>query len=425
MKKLFYKICSLSLCLLMVFSFGGCDILGDLLGGHEHTYQVKSDEQNHWEECSCGETRNLSEHEWNNGVEIVAPTYQTKGEKLYTCLVCAKTKTQEIPKLLPSVGNLSFHFMTLGNDNAGDCIYVKAGDNDILIDAGSRANSVDDIKEYVDQYVDDNTLEYVIITHADQDHIAGFGVTNGSIFDLYDCEIIIDFPLTDKTTQVYNRYLNERADEVEKGAKHFTALECWNESKDGAQKSYQLADGITMDILYNYYYENDSADENNYSVCVQFTHGSRKFLFTGDLEQEGEESLVEYNDLSQVDFYKAGHHGSKTSSNDCLLDVIQPKICVVTCVCGTDEYTPILANQFPTQAFIDRISKHTDKVYIPSMGDPDYIDGAEFADMNGDIIVSSDVDGVTVTCSNNDTLLKDTDWFKAERTCPDAWLPNE
>ena len=300
-------------------------------------------------------------------------------------------------------------------------IYVKAGDVDILIDGGSRANSVDDIQNYVDKYVEDNTLEYVIVTHADQDHIACFGINDGSLFDLYQCEVIIDFPLTDKTTKVYERYQSERSAEVENGAKHFTALECWNESKDGAQKSYSLADGISMEILYNYYYENKSADENNYSVCVQFTHGSRKFLFTGDLEKEGEEKLVELNDLSQVELFKAGHHGSKTSSNDCLLNVIKPNVCVVTCVGGTDEYTDNVANQFPTQAFIDRISRYTQAVYVTSLGDPDYTDGQAFAPMNGDIIVLSTEVGVTVTCSNNNTLLKDTEWFKNEREIPTAW----
>ena len=99
------------------------------------------------------------------------------------------------PTVIEAKGAISFHFMMLGNDNAGDCTYIKAGDNDILIDAGSRTNSIDDIKKYVDQYVTDGKLEYVIATHADQDHIAGFSDRDGSIFDLYECETIIDFAL--------------------------------------------------------------------------------------------------------------------------------------------------------------------------------------------------------------------------------------
>ena len=37
--------------------------------------------------------------------------------------------------------DFQIHFMTLGNDKAGDSIYIKAGDTDILIDAGSRSGS--------------------------------------------------------------------------------------------------------------------------------------------------------------------------------------------------------------------------------------------------------------------------------------------
>lgn len=419
MKKIFIKTLCLLICIIFSISLTACSIIEDIM--HEHEYTIKFDQENHWEECSCGEKKDINEHSFVNEEIVLEPTLESKGLKRISCS-CGKYLEEEIPKLLPSTGDFSIHFMTLGNDNAGDCIYIKAGDNDIIIDGGSKANSVDDITSYVDQFVTDGTIEYVIVTHADQDHIACFGITNGSLFDYYECEVIIDFPLTDKTTQVYNRYQSERADEVTNGAKHFTALECYNESKEGAERVYQLADSVSMEILYNYYYENESDDENNYSVCVQFTHGSRKFLFTGDLEKEGEEYLVEYNDLSQVEFYKAGHHGSKTSSNDCLLDVIKPKLCVVTCSCGTDEYTDIVANQFPTQAFIDRISKHTDKVYVPTMGDNDFTGGVEFTYLNGDIIIISNENGIEVNCSNSDVLLKDTDWFKAERTCPPDWL---
>ena len=265
-------------------------------------------------------------------------------------------------------GELSFHFMTLGNNYNGDSIYVKAGDVDILIDAGSRAGSVPTIQSYVNQYCTDNILEYVIVTHADQDHIAGFAATE-SIFDLYECETIIDFALTDKETATYDRYIENREEEVANGAVHYTALECWNE-ENGAKKSYQLTDSITMNILYNYYYEHESTDENNYSVCVLFEHGSKKFLFTGDLEEDGEEYLVQNNNLSQVELYKAGHHGSKTSSNDVLLEKIKPKIVCTTCVAGSVEFLTTapqnLSNSFPTQAFIDRVSQYTDKVYVTS-----------------------------------------------------------
>ena len=312
--------------------------------------------------------------------------------------------------------DLSVHFMMLGNKYAGDSVYIKAGDTDILIDAGSRTSSAAVIGEYINQYVTDNVLEYVIATHADQDHIAGFAgdKSNKSIFELYKCGTIIDFPRTDKSTATYNKYVANRDKEV--------AEECYN-NENGAKREYELANGITLKILYNYFYENKSTDENNYSVCLMIEQGEKKFLFTGDLEEKGEEYLVRDNaeELTPVKLFKAGHHGSKTSSNEVLLEKIQPEICVVSCVCGTDEYTPTVENQFPTQAFIDRISKYTVKVFVTSMGDPDYTGGAAFVPMNGNVVVTSDSTGVNVNCSNNNTYLKDTAWFKAKRTCPSYW----
>jgi hypothetical protein len=155
--------------------------------------------------------------------------------------------------------------------------------------------------------------------------------------------------------------------------------------------------------------------------------------------------------MHSVDLYKAGHHGSKTSSNDCLFDILQPKLCVACCCCDTDEYTPITDNQFPTQDFINRIAKWTDKVYAPSVfdsyeivtasqvkdsdgnlkfdknGNPvsersgvaigeQYIHTTGFKELNGNIIVSCNGSNVGLWASNNLTKLKDTEWFNSKVT---------
>lgn len=331
-----------------------------------------------------------------------------------------------------SNGELSIHFLELGNNNTGDSIYIKSGETDILIDGGSRTNSSETIKNYVNKFVTDSVLEFVIVTHADRDHIAAFAGdgSNVSLFDYYQVETIIDFPKTDKNSATLNRYYEKRNAEVEQGAKHYSALECWNEV-GGAKRSYELSDGVTLNILYNYYYENHHIDENNYSVCFQIEQGENKFLFTGDLEEDGEKRLVQNNDLGPVKLFKAGHHGSVTSSNDCLLDIIQPEIVVATCVAGSVEYTDNLLNTFPTQDFINRVSKHTQKVYVTTLGyievkgtkpdgSTDYGD-VGYDSMNGNIVVTCIRGDITVKCSNNDTLLKDTAWFSEYRQMPSAW----
>ena len=324
--------------------------------------------------------------------------------------------------------DLSFHFLELGNNYTGDSTYIKAGDVDILIDAGSRQGSAATIAAEVNKYCTDGKLEYVIATHAHQDHIAGFTNTkaNDGIFKRYECEVIIDFALTNANTAVYNNYVTARDAEVALGAKHYTALDCVK-GLNGAQQTYELGEGMSMTILYQKFYENTSGDENNYSVCVLFNHGDNYYLLTGDLEAEGEASLVENNDLPEVQLFKAGHHGSYTATTDALLKVIKPKIVCVCCCAGAVEYTQNSANTFPSQAFIDRVAPYTVRVYVTTVGTVTYnetkgkYEDTGFASMNGNITVLSSGGEVTVTCSNNATLLKDTEWFAANRTRPPAW----
>ena len=322
-----------------------------------------------------------------------------------------------------SDSEVSIHFLELGNKYTGDCTYIKVGENiDILIDCGSKVNSIPTVTNYINNYVKDNTLEYVIITHAHQDHYAGFATNKNvdSIFDLYACQNIITFAKTNQksTSTMYGNYLRELNDEIANGANHFTALDCINHT-NGATNIYNLDTGVSLTILNSYFYSNSSSTENNYSVCCMLTHNGKNFLFTGDLEEDGEEHLVELNTLGQVELYKAGHHGSKTSSSMALLNVIQPKNVCVCCCAGSPEYTKTTANQFPTQIFIDNISNFTQNVYVTTLC-LDYQNNS-FTSFNGNIVCFSTGINFEINCSNNNTKLKDTEWFKKNRKCPVNW----
>lgn len=341
-----------------------------------------------------------------------------------------ENKTENNTDVTPSVPNnavegvtyneFQMHFLELGNKYTGDSTYVKVGDIDILIDAGSKKDSADTIKKYVDQYCTDGKLEYVIATHAHQDHIAGLvgSSYNGQrrgIFYQYKIDTLIDFALTNATTNLYEEYLEGKEYLISKGTKCYSAADCFD-NKNGASNIYNLNENVQMEILYNYYYFNESSDENDYSVCVMFNYNKEKyFMLTGDLELEGEEKMAEYYDgstaektLPKVALFKAGHHGSKTSSNDCLLSKIKPDICTICCCAGGSEYTANSNNTFPTQEFITRIAKYTDQVYATS-----YFDEKEltFKPLNGNIIISYNGSDIAVAATNNTTKLKDTSWF--------------
>jgi competence protein ComEC len=320
--------------------------------------------------------------------------------------------------------DFQIHFLELGNKYAGDSTYIKAGDLDILIDAGSRADSADTIQNYINQYCDDGKLEYVIATHAHQDHIAALVGNSSKTYDggrdgilyRYTIDNLIYFSQTNNESSRLVQNFYSTVDYLKtKGTNCLTADNACNETP-----KYALTDDVTMEILWNKYYFEKSSDENDHSVISLFTYKHdegdlHSFLFTGDLEKSGEEAFVDYytntkpNVLPKsVDLFKGGHHGSKTSSNDVLLDLVDPQMCCVCCCAGSTEYTVNRVNTFPTQQFIDRIAKHTDAVYITSMWDEET---ETFKSMNGNIIVSCSKEGTAIASTNNLTKLKDTEWF--------------
>ena len=338
------------------------------------------------------------------GVSVGTATITaTMGGKTATCQVTVQAAQAQ-------VAEMNIYFPQLGNRTSGDCTIIKVGNTEVLIDAGSTRGSAETLVPYIGQYCTDGILEYVIATHAHEDHIAGFVGDDGTdgVFANFECKTIIDFPRKKTTSQISKDYITWRDKEVTAGAVHYTALQCWNNA-NGAKRTYELGEGITLNILYQKYYET-SGDENNYSVCTLISQGENHYLFTGDLESAGEKSLVESNDLPKCAFYKAGHHGSNTSSTSMLIDVIQPEVVVATCCCG-DSYG------FPHQEFINNIAPYTDALYIPS-----YFGSSSFVLLNGNITVNcKDGKTITVTGSNNNLKFKDTNWFKNNRTMPDAW----
>lgn len=322
---------------------------------------------------------------------------------------------------------LSVHFLELGNKYTGDCVFINAGEFEILIDAGSRADSVDDIYEYVKPYVD-GQLEYVVVTHAHQDHYAGFATKNyeNSLFSKFDDGIgtVVTFAQTNQKADkagLYQYFENNVKTLKEKGTERKFVNEYFER---GASATVKINDNVSIEFLEHKFYHEKSKTENNYSVCFQIVEtageNTYRYLFTGDLEEDGEKDLVKQNaaKMGKTRLYKAGHHGSKTSTSQELLDLIDPDaICVCACA-GSPEYTKNKDNQFPTQAFVDRVyTKNAGtQVFVTSLC-VDY-DANKFTSMNGNIVICSAGNSVTRYFSNNPTELRETEWFKTNRKLP-------
>lgn len=69
---------------------------------------------------------------------------------------------------------------------------------------------------------------------------------------------------------------------------------------------------------------------NNDSIVLYGKLLGSSFLFTGDLEKEGEEELMASYPNLKASILKAGHHGSKGSSSEAFLDQLQPTLALVS-----------------------------------------------------------------------------------------------
>ena len=380
---------------------------------------------------------------------------------------------------------ISFHFIDREEQYSGDALYIKVGEKDILIDAGARQKSADAIANYLEDsaradHVSDQKLEYVVATHAHRDHLMGFYGSSKAkgIFYRYSVDNLIDFSYVDAedgksiinnadptnsandsrfvdysatytkgsgssvtesnySSGVYQNYVKARETLLGNGTNWKTAGELCN-ANSGYTYTIEIGKGVSMTLLYNFFYDHTSnevkslesnyvasgfSEQNDYSVCLLFAQGTRRFLFTGDAESYAEHSLVKFNGLPKVDLFKAGHHGSFTASSKELLDVVDPSLCVVTCCAGNQEFARGESNKphtFPAQEFIDRIAPHTDRVYVTTLGSFDDIN--HFEPFNGNIVVSYSAFGEeTLSFSNNSKKLKESDWMKENRTMPSSW----
>ena len=75
---------------------------------------------------------------------------------------------------------------------------------------------------------------------------------------------------------------------------------------------------------------------NNHSIIVRVEFDDASFLFTGDMEDKGLESVIEHygkleNGMLDTDIYQVGHHGSHNATSDDLVEAITPNAAIISC----------------------------------------------------------------------------------------------
>ena len=207
-------------------------------------------------------------------------------------------------KVMPD-GQMTVHFIDVGQ---GDSILIQCGTHAMLIDAGDNSCGTK-----VQAYLKNKgvaKLDYVIGTHPDSDHIGGLDV----IIYKFDCENVM-MPDCEKKTNTYRDVISAM-----KEKNYINTL-------PEVGKKYKLGDAEFTILAPSKKYE----DANNNSISIILQYGDRRFLFTGDAEEEEEQDIVNAGISIDCDVYKAGHHGSRTSSSEELLNAASPAFAVISC----------------------------------------------------------------------------------------------
>jgi len=234
---------------------------------------------------------------------------------------CAKLKKYIVGGILMACFALGFaiyqipdnkfhiYFLDIGQ---GDSILIKTPENhQILIDGGPKNYVLEEMANVISFF--DREIDLVVLTHPHADHIEGLI----EVLKRYKVNgvLLTGVNFFDNT---YNEFLKEiRLREIPV----FIA-----ESRG----DFIFGD-VFIDVLFplKAISGNNYDNLNNSSVGVCVVYKNKKILLLGDLEQEAENVLLKTFLPSNVDIYKASHHGSKTASSIDFLKRILPKNVVI------------------------------------------------------------------------------------------------
>lgn len=167
------------------------------------------------------------------------------------------------------------------------------GDSTIITDSFNKCNIIidtGDIDDYnqVLNYLKLNNIkrvDYFVITHGHRDHFGEFD-------DIYN-ELNVLNVITNKDVSML------RSKNINCGS-------------------------ISMRFFESQTYQN----ENNNSVILLLNISDSTYLFTGDIESDREQSLME-NKFPHINYIKVPHHGSRTSSTQLFLEYINPDAAII------------------------------------------------------------------------------------------------
>lgn len=254
---------------------------------------------------------------------------------------------------------LTFAMLNVGQ---GDSLYIEGPTGiQIVIDAGPDGSILRELPNVMPLY--DRSLDAVIETHPDADHIAGFA----DLLRRYEVGAFIE-PGIEKNTVVAKNLEREIVDEkipriiARRGMR------------------LDLGGGAQLHILFpDYDVTHIAADkDNDGGIVAHLVYGNTSVLLTADTSSAVEEHLMAVGASSDLrsTILKVGHHGSRFSTEDSFVTEVAPQIALIS-VGAHNTYG------HPTQRVLGTLVSHSVKTFR--------------TDENGTVTCTSD--GAVFSCS--------------------------
>jgi len=211
-----------------------------------------------------------------------------------------------------SRGELRVTFLDVGQ---GDAALLTFPDGrNALIDAGPRGFKYDAGKWVIAPYLKREgitDIHALIVSHADSDHLGGvpYILRNFRVHEVWDNG-------REKDTRLFREYLS--------------LVDSLNIKRRIFQAGTIITDFNPVQIYVLHPSGQTNLSANDASLSLKITYRDIDFLFMGDVEEASEHQISRFEDLLKSEVLKVSHHGSKTSSNRRLLDLVEPELAVIS-----------------------------------------------------------------------------------------------
>ena len=210
-------------------------------------------------------------------------------------------------------GLLTVAFLDVGQ---GDAIFIETPDGvQVLIDGGPNVSVLRELPKQMPLL--DKTIDVVLATHADKDHIGGLV----DVLERYEVTTIVRTEATNDTgvSDAFDLVVEEENAEVV-----------------FARVGQQLVIGASTTLrIFSPASDPSDLESNASSIIAQLRYGEIEFMLTGDAPSNIEEYLVKtFGDELESEVLKLGHHGSKTSTSENFLATVKPEYGVISAEIG-------------------------------------------------------------------------------------------